>query len=567
MRRSSLLGSFVLLLASLLLAQQSPITPKNGMISGLIIDSTNSTPVKHATVRLIPVGQAGFENDQRISAVADDQGHFTFKDVPAGNYELHAEHPGFAAFRRPQLRIRLNAGQTLNDVVLRLTPAAVITGHVVNEQGEPMPGVGVQALRYTYSPAGRRLVPAGGASTDDQGEYRMFALPPGRYYVRAKLSMSDDAITGSVVSSSKPAATPAMRYPATYYPGVGSVEEASPVELRPADQASIDFNLAPVKGVYIRGRLPGGANTALGTAVLLFDDEGIQSESLAQNGAFELRGVLPGTYTLMAQEVRSDGKRGLQLTKAIQVGQADLNNVELEESASAISSAIHGQVRVAGDSRPDLSQLMVMLQPAEAKQQGSATGFATGLGTDRNTAMPGLGMVQKNGSFLMGMPADGPGVYFTMVAARGPGLESFYSKSVIYGGKEITETGLTLPTSPATLEIVIAADGATVQGSVVNAKNEPVDGATVIAIPANPKLRRWAELYQPATTDENGQFTIQGLRPGEYQVYAWQDIDSYTFLDPDFMRGYEDRGRELKAEANGRYTLVLPVLDAQPPEP
>ena len=56
-------------------------------------------------------------------------------------------------------------------------------------------------------------------------------------------------------------------------------------------------------------------------------------------------------------------------------------------------------------------------------------------------------------------------------------------------------------------------------------------------------------------------------RPGEYQVYAWQDIDSYAFLDPDFMRGYEDRGQDLKAEASGRYTLVLPALDAQPPEP
>jgi len=50
-------------------------------------------------------------------------------------------------------------------------------------------------------------------------------------------------------------------------------------------------------------------------------------------------------------------------------------------------------------------------------------------------------------------------------------------------------------------------------------------------------------------------------------VYAWQDIDSYAFLDPDFMRGYEGRGQDLKAEASGRYTLVLPALDAQPPEP
>jgi len=561
MRRCSLLVS-VLLLVPFVFAQQSPRAPNNSTLSGLVLDSTNSTPVKRATVRLIPTGQLTFEDDQRISAMTDDQGRFEFKEVPPGNYEVRVEHPGFVATRHSALRIRLNSGQTMHDLALRLTPAAVITGHVVDEHGEPMSSVNVQAMRYAYSATGRRLQGAGGASTDDQGEYRMFGLPPGRYYVRASFNMNGGVVAGSVASGSGSETGPQMRYPPTYYPGVDSADEASLVDVRPADQLSIDFNLVPVRGVYVRGRLPGNTQGAFGTVIMLLNEDGMQGQAIVRNGAFELPGVLPGTYMLTAMQIRADSQKPVRLAKTIQVGQTDLNNVELD-FGQVFGGAIHGRVRVAGNSRPNLNQLIVALQPVEAKSQ--EFGFQSGDNDSR--VFPGLGPVQGDGTFVMGVPQDGPGVYYTAVSARGPGLEDFYTKMVSYGDKDITETGLTLPTSAATLEVVIAGDGATVQGRVTDAKDQPVDNATVIAIPANPKLQRWAELYQPAATDQNGQFTVRGLRPGDYQVYAWRDIDPYAFLDPEFMRPYENRGQALKAEPNGRYALVLHPLDAQPPEP
>jgi hypothetical protein len=242
-----------------------------------------------------------------------------------------------------------------------------------------------------------------------------------------------------------------------------------------------------------------------------------------------------------------------------------MDNVELGEGSSPpLTGMIRGEVRVANDgAHPNLSQLTLFLTPADLKQRAlRPDSFIIG---NKKGALPGVGQVHKDGTFSMGMPMEGSGTYFTMLTARGTGLESFYSKSVIYGGKDITETGLALPASSAPLEIVIAGDGATVQGSVIDEKNQPVDSAIVIAIPTNPKLRQWTELYQPATTDQNGQFTIRGLRPGEYHLFAWEEIDSYAFLDPEFMRPYESRGQELKAEANGRYNVVLHILDAAPP--
>lgn len=560
MRRCTLFVS-VLLLVPFVFAQQSPRTVKNSTLSGLVLGSPNSAVVKRATVRLVPLGEITFEDDQHISAMTDDQGRFEFKEVPPGSYEVRVEHTGFVPARHSRQIVRLNPGQAIQDLALRLTPAAVITGHVLNEQGEPLASVSVQAMRYAYSATGRRLQGAGGANTDDQGEYRMFGLPPGRYYVRASFNMNAGEVAGSVAPGSG-STGPQMRYPPTYYPGVDSAEEASLVDIRPADQVSIDFNLVPERGVYVRGHLPADPQGGLGTFVMLLDEDGMQGQAVARNGAFEFPGILPGKYTLMAMQVRLDKHEPVRLTRTIQVGQTDLNNVDLEVSPT-LSGAIHGRVRVAGDVRPELSQMIVMLQAIEARRPE----FAFQSGDDTGKPFPGLAAVQKDGSFVMAMPDDGPGVYYTAVSARGPGLEDFYTKAVLYGDTDITESGLTLPTAAAPLEILIAADGATVQGRVTDAKDQPVDNATVVAIPANPKLRRWAELYQPVNTDQNGQFTIRGLRPGDYGVYAWQDIESYAFLDPDAMRAYENRGLPLKAEGKGRYAIVLHVLDEQSPEP
>ena len=564
MRRSF---SFVLplfLIGTFLYAQQPSVSPRYGAIYGVVVDTTNSAPVKYANVTLSATGdQVAFEGGQGISATTDDAGRFEFKDIPPGKYAIRAERPSFAALQWPGLRITVRAGQTVRDLVLRLAPGAVITGHVVDEHGQPMASVNVQAMRYVYSPGGRRLQGYGGGTTNDLGEYRIFGLSPGRYYIRATVNMDGAVSPGPVASGLGAEKGPQMRYPATYYAGVSSLDQASLLELRPADQATIDFNFTPVAGVYVRGRLPEVGKGALGTSVVLFDIEGVpHGQTMAHNGGFEFPGVLPGNYTLTATEFRTDGQKPVRMSRNIQVGQTDVNNADLEISPG-LSGAIHGQIRVAGESHPDLSQLVVSLHPVEGRQQTVV--FQTGDGS--GDAIPGLAMVHKDGSFDMAMPNAGPGVYFTALSARSSGLEDFYTKSVAYGDSDITETGLQLPTSPATLELVIAADGATVQGSVIDSKNEPVDGATVVAIPSNPKLRRWSELYQTSDTDQNGHFTLRGVRPGGYRLYAWRDIDPYAFLDPEFMRDYTDRGQALKADANGRYAVVLHALDTQQPGP
>ena len=114
------------------------------------------------------------------------------KDIDPGKYRLSVTRTGFVqgeygarAPQRPGTTLTLASGQHLQDVNFRLTPHAVIIGRVVDEDGEPVANAQVQAMRYRFTQGKKQLQPFGFGSTNDLGEYRMFGLAPGRYYLSA----------------------------------------------------------------------------------------------------------------------------------------------------------------------------------------------------------------------------------------------------------------------------------------------------------------------------------------------------------------------------------------------
>jgi protocatechuate 3,4-dioxygenase beta subunit len=81
-----------------------------------------------------------------------------------------------------------------------MQPHAVISGRVLDDEGEPIPHVQVHAMTYRYMQGRKQLMPTGNASTNDLGEYRIFGLPPGKYFVSAnppRQPMMDGAVPSS----------------------------------------------------------------------------------------------------------------------------------------------------------------------------------------------------------------------------------------------------------------------------------------------------------------------------------------------------------------------------------
>src|SRR5688572_10664166 len=150
----------------------------SGRIAGRVLGADNGCPIARALVGLVAPELPGGR-----SALTDSSGAFEFSELPSGRYTLTASKAGYVGLSFGQRRplqagtpLQLADGQELKAVDFRLPRGSAITGHVYDENGDPLPGAAVRAGRYQYGQGRRQLVPAGTARTDDRGEYRLWGL-------------------------------------------------------------------------------------------------------------------------------------------------------------------------------------------------------------------------------------------------------------------------------------------------------------------------------------------------------------------------------------------------------
>src|SRR4051812_19126342 len=95
------------------------------------------------------------------------------------------------------------------------------------------------------------------------------------------------------------------------------------------------------------------------------------------------------------------------------------------------------------------------------------------------------------------------------------------------GDDEVLITGLDLSKGPAgPIDIVLSPNAGLVEGSVQNDKQQPSVGATVVLVPQEKERRDQMSYYKNVTTDQHGRFTVKNLDPGEYKVFAWEDVEA-----------------------------------------
>ncbi len=175
-------------------AQQATNTTVNTRITGDVLSAVTGEPIPRASLILRPAdgGSSPGQPPATRGTSADQNGHFEMKGLEPGKYRLFASHTGFvsAEFAARDVRktgkfLLLEPGKPLEGQVLHLMPQSVITGRVTDEHGDPVAFAQVQAVGYRYSRGRRQMTSFGSASTNDLGEYRIFGLSPGRYYLRA----------------------------------------------------------------------------------------------------------------------------------------------------------------------------------------------------------------------------------------------------------------------------------------------------------------------------------------------------------------------------------------------
>ena len=498
-------------------AGQQQKEPEPCTVSGRVVSAAEGTPIPSARVGLIQT-DAG-QHPAVYGATTDDQGHFEIKNVPPERYRFVASHTGFISqqYQAKELQgsgavLSLSPGQTIDDAMFRLTRAAVVSGRVLDEAGEPMLGVYVSALRKpsaedreesSHRSKRESLLQTSGTATDDRGEYRIYGLKPGEYYLKATENPDEASMftrgMDTDLADYELVREMAAQYASLYYPGVLHPGDAQPVQVRAGEEVQADFAMRHIKTVQVSGRvIAADGRPATRSYVVLQIQDAIDfasnpATSTDEKGEFVFRGVAPGSYVLSAQqhtESRHDTVR-----QKLEVGESKLDNVVLS-FGSGIS--INGRISAVGSG--------VVLERAHVSLSSL---------DDDAVGLVGWAEVKPDGAFELTNVADGSYILRAGVSQKG-----WYVKSARLGATDVLEKGVQVERGavPGTLEIVLSNAAAQLDGSLMQ-DNKPVVGAKIRVRPE--PLTSYNEMRGTGgVTDQNGQFTIPTISPGKYKVVA-----------------------------------------------
>ncbi len=506
----------------------APQPAGSAVIRGRVLTADGGSPVRRAQVRATAA-------EARVSRLAttDAQGRFELKELPAGRWVLTASKAGLVTLQYGQRRpfesgraLEIRDGDTLERADIFLPRGSAITGHVVDEFGDPVATARVQVLRYQLQQGVRRLVPVGvGDQTDDTGAFRIFGLAPGEYFVSATLRAGPGTDGADGVTSAP-----------TYYPGTNSLAEAQRVVLAVAqEQGSVNFPLLPGRTVRISGlavsaagdRLRGGlvtlvpsgdmasAATITGTTGRVLDD-----------GTFTLANVAPGTYTLAALSGGGGRRGGGAFSGAdaefaslpVVVGNEDLTGLTI---VTAKGASLTGRVIAADDARGQLTTtaMQVVAQGARPELQGPFAANRTArVANDGSFTMSGV-----NGQRLlrlMGLPSG------------------WMLKAVMVGTTDITDQPVDFTGNAQALGIdVVVTDRVTAVNGTVVSRGRPVQDYSVVVFPEDEdKWRFPTRFVQSARPDQQGVFVLRALPPGErYLAVAVDYLENGEANDPLFL--------------------------------
>jgi Carboxypeptidase regulatory-like domain len=506
-------------------------------LAGRVVKEPGGEPLKKALVELI--GETAGESPHNYTATSDAEGNVSIPNIVPGRYHLLVERTGYlfvdAKHRRTETEaLSFEKGQSLTDQVFHMLPCAVITGRVLDEDGDPMPDAFVTLLHRTSN---EKLDQMAGERTNDVGQYRISGIMPGRYYV--SVTPPPDM---AMLSSHKKDPRADLAYVPTFYPNAIDHAQASAVELRAGDEVPIDLSLTRTQTARIRGTVVINSAAAHASVALRSTDGNLMFNQVEvdKDGKFEMRDVAPGTYELLAIETLDEDRRMALQTE--QVAGANIDGVRLTPLPGA---TVRGRVRVDGPP-VDLSQFVMNLHPSE---DNWTTMFST----------MGSGRVHADGTFEW--KDLGPGLYTLEAVSERSSGASYFLESVSAGGRETRDSGLSVGGGTVFLDVVVSPKGADLSGVVVDDKGQPVANAVVLAMPEE-KFRKRAERYGKAATDQRGQFDMRGLIPGQYSLLAWESLDSDAYLDADFRKPYEEQAVTVSLDKAAQSQVSLKVLPA-----
>ncbi|MEO8373062.1 MAG: carboxypeptidase-like regulatory domain-containing protein [Candidatus Solibacter sp.] len=511
------------MLLGLLLAA-SGLSQETYRIAGSVVNSQTGLAVRGALVQVQGTEDVRLDAPNTFLAPAhreiltDQTGRFSAEGLRAGTYRVTSQKNGFTSDRGTDASISI--GPAKDGVVVSLTPLGVISGRVVDGDGEAVSYASIRALISEIVDGTRRSRQVRTVSTDDQGRYRLWNLPAGEYYiVTVGRAGGTSAVVGPVTQ-----AGPLEAFAPTYFPSAKERGTATPIVLGVGQDSTADVRVAMEPCFRLRGTLRGAARNQPVTVELLRGEGDLNATRATVNpatGRFEVFEAVPGNYILRATQGTGTGQlRGQQ---EIKVTKADVNGVVLDLTPGVAVTGVIRRPPQAAQAAPVDQQFRV---PRGITARVTLTPF---------DGLPGLSgynsTVDEQGRFSFEGVMEGR---YRLTASTYDG----YISSAMSGTQDVLRGALTVAAgaSPPNVEIDVRLDSATIKVKTAEAKG------TILVAPT-----------EGGTTQSRGVYGGEipfVVAPGGYRVFWIKDVGSVEYRNPAVVNALRG-GREHSGERRG----------------
>jgi hypothetical protein len=307
----------------------------------------------------------------------------------------------------------------------------------------------------------------------------------------------------------------------------GGTVKVSGIVNGPGDmtRSNIQFSLLPV-----------GTDTLEDSAAIRIPNSANVENRMT--GEFELRGVPAGQYTLGAFIFDNVQLRSWSGSVPLNVGTLDYRNVSIEMHAAS-----------------DLKGRLVLEDGSPVRQ--SITLRPLGYQSDLSRTPPSLiNRINSN--------ADGTFTISQVTGARYSITQNAADSCIVdvhQGGKSVYDEGFVGGMNAEPIEVILSKQCGTVQVQILDDRKQPIPNAFVSLVPA-PEHRHNVLLYRRSIFDVAGSKypPINLIPPGEYKIFAWDNIPPNAELNAAFLAWFEDRGMPITLRRGETLTVQLPLI-------
>lgn len=540
-----ILGTLALVLIGGIQNPQAPAQPEaTGKISGVVTRGDTNQPLENVTVRLVRWEGGLGQQIPPVRTGAD--GRFTVSALRAGDYALTFTSESFVTLewgqKRPTetaRRLQLAEGQVFDKADMVLPRTAAIEGRLIDEFGDPAPGMTVQAARVQFAAGKNRLLLVGSQSrpTDDLGQFRIFNLPPSDYYLVA--------LSGQFAGPDE-----AAGFALTYFPGTAVPMDAKPVTVGVGqDVTGVVFQMAPAEMSTLSGVATDELGKPIQATLMLTPTSGgdVRATIMARqqsgpDGKFVIRNVPAGSYALQGfgRPTGTSTSPGMAPFGALQLTvDGDMPNLALKIAPGA---TLRGRILLEGATPPAQARVRVFPRPIN---------FATGpMGGG-----PPESVVSEDWTF------ETKNLNGTRVIAVVVGAPGWMLKSVTRDGKDITDQPVDFNQGDVNgVEITLTSNAASVTGTVTEA-NRPATDCVVLLFSEDSAKWTFPSRYMfAARPDAKGVFTASGLLAGNYLAIAVPPGQGEEWQNPATLEGYRALATSVTLPEGGKASVALRVI-------